>query len=40
MVYFQSKNPNLGKFLRGLRLENFDIFYGHLKYFTDIRDIL
>jgi hypothetical protein len=24
----------------GLRLENFEIFYGHLEYFTDIWDIL
>jgi hypothetical protein len=26
--------------LEGLRLENMDIFYGHLEYFTDIWDIL
>jgi hypothetical protein len=26
MVSFQTKNPNLGKFLEGLRLENVDIF--------------
>jgi hypothetical protein len=32
MVYFQNKNTNLGKFWRALhRLENVDIFYGHLE---------
>jgi hypothetical protein len=41
MVYFQTQNPNLGKFLRALhRLENIDIFYGHLEYFTGIWNIL
>jgi hypothetical protein len=40
MVSFQTKNPNLGKFWRGPRLKNVDIFYGHLEYFTDIWDIL
>jgi hypothetical protein len=30
---FQTKNPNLGKFWEGLRLENVYIFYGHLEYF-------
>jgi hypothetical protein len=30
MVYLKTKDPNLGKFLEGLRLENVDIFYGHL----------
>jgi hypothetical protein len=34
MVYFQTKNPNLGKFWRALEL------YGHLECFTDIWDIL
>jgi hypothetical protein len=41
MVYLHTQNPNLGIFWRalhrvasvGLRLENVDIFYGHLKYF-------
>jgi hypothetical protein len=38
---FKPKNPNLGKFiLEGLRLENVDMFCGHLEYFTDIWDIL
>jgi hypothetical protein len=33
MVCFQTKNPNLGKCLRALhRLENVDLFYGHLEY--------
>jgi hypothetical protein len=27
MVYFQTKNPNLGKFLK---VEDVGIFYGHL----------
>jgi hypothetical protein len=38
MVYFQTKNTNLGKFWRALDLEN--VFYCHLEYFTDIGDIL
>jgi predicted aldo/keto reductase-like oxidoreductase len=29
MVSFQTKNPNLIKFWRALRLETIDIFYGH-----------
>jgi hypothetical protein len=37
MVYFQTKNPNLGKYWRALgRLENVDSFYGLLYYITDI----
>jgi hypothetical protein len=36
MVYFQTKNPDLGIFLVCLRLENVVIFYVHLEYFTDI----
>jgi hypothetical protein len=45
MVYFQTKNSNLGKFCRSLpRLENvyigilwpFGIFFGHLGYFMNI----
>jgi hypothetical protein len=39
-VSFQTKNPNSGKFLEGLRFENVDIFYGHMEYFADIWDIL
>jgi hypothetical protein len=36
-VFFKQKNPNLGTFLRALcRLENVDIFYGHLEHFKDI----
>jgi hypothetical protein len=38
MVRFQTKNPNLVKFWRGLRLENVDILYGHLEYLTDNLD--
>jgi hypothetical protein len=30
----------LGKFWSGPRLENVDIFYGHLEYLTDVWDIL
>jgi hypothetical protein len=51
MVYFQTKNPNLGKFWRALELkvllfiiwsilQPFGIFYGHLVYFMDIWYIL
>jgi hypothetical protein len=40
MVCFQTKNPNLGKFLEGLRMENADVFDGHLEYFTVIWYIL
>jgi hypothetical protein len=41
MVYFQTKNPTLGKFyIEGLRLEIIAKFYGHLEYFRDTWDIL
>jgi hypothetical protein len=40
MVYFQTKNPNLGSFWEGLKLENVDIFYGQLEYFKDIWEML
>jgi hypothetical protein len=40
MVCFQTKNTNLGKFWRAIRLENVYIFHGHLEYFMDIGDIL
>jgi hypothetical protein len=36
MVCFQTKNPNLGKFLAGLAMENLGIFYDYLVYFTSI----
>jgi hypothetical protein len=36
---FKPKIP-IGAILEGLELENFDIFCGHLEYFTDIWDIL
>jgi hypothetical protein len=36
MVYFQTKNPNLGKNLEGLGMENVVIFYDHLEYFLVI----
>jgi hypothetical protein len=34
MVCFQTKNPNLGKFLEGLAMEDGGLFYGHLVHFT------
>jgi hypothetical protein len=41
MVYFKTKNPNLGKFWMALhRMENVCIFYDHLEYFTAIWNIL
>jgi hypothetical protein len=41
MVYFQTKNPNVGKFWSVLgRLENVGIFYGHLEYFVNIWDMV
>jgi hypothetical protein len=37
MVYFQTKNPNLGKFSRGLHWKRLlGILHGRLVYFTDI----
>jgi hypothetical protein len=36
MVYFQTKNPNLGKFFQVLEMENVDIVYGHLDNITVI----
>jgi hypothetical protein len=36
MVCFQTKNPNFGKNLEGLGMENVVLFYDHLEYFTDI----
>jgi hypothetical protein len=40
MVYFQTKNPTLGKFLKGLRMEKIGIFFGNLKNITTICNIL
>jgi hypothetical protein len=37
---FSYQKSQFGKRFEGLRLENFNIFYGHLEYFTDIWDIL
>jgi hypothetical protein len=37
MVYFQTQNPNLGKFWSVLDVA---IFYVHFEYFIDIWDIL
>jgi hypothetical protein len=36
MVYFQTKNPNLGNLWGGLGIENVGLFYDHLEYFTVI----
>jgi hypothetical protein len=32
-MYFKTRNCNLGKFLEGLEMEEFGIFYGDLVYF-------
>jgi hypothetical protein len=40
MVYFQTKNPNFGKFWRALDWEMLYIFYGNLECFTDNWDVL
>jgi hypothetical protein len=36
MAYFQTKNPNLGKFRRAFAMKDVGIFYGHLVYFPAI----
>jgi hypothetical protein len=41
MVYFQTKNPNVGKFWKDLKWKMYiGIFYGRLVYFTTIWYIL
>jgi hypothetical protein len=37
---FSNQKSQFGSFLEGLRLENVDIFYGHLESFTNTWDIL
>jgi hypothetical protein len=37
---FSNQKSQFGSIWEGLRLENVNIFYGHLKYFTDIWDNL
>jgi hypothetical protein len=37
---FLNQIYQFGYILEGLRLDNVNIFYGHLEYFMDIRDIL
>jgi hypothetical protein len=37
---FSYQKSEFGEILEGLRLENVDICYGHLEYFTDTWDIL
>jgi hypothetical protein len=39
-VYFQTKNPSLGKFLEGIGMDKVGIFYGHLEYTSAIWYIL
>jgi hypothetical protein len=39
-IYFQTKNPNLGKFLEALGMEKFGIFCAHLEYIKAIWYIL
>jgi hypothetical protein len=33
MAYFQTENPNLGKFWKVFAMEDVGIFYGHLVFF-------
>jgi hypothetical protein len=40
MVYFLTKNPNLGKFLESRAMEDVGIFCDHLVYFVVIWNIL
>jgi hypothetical protein len=40
MVYFQTKNPNLGKFCTVLRMEDIGIFHGRLVYLPTIWNYL
>jgi hypothetical protein len=37
---FSNQKIPIWEKLQGLRLENVDIFYGHLEYFMDVWDIL
>jgi hypothetical protein len=37
---FSNQKSQFGKNFQVLRLENIDIFYGHLEYFMDIWDIV
>jgi ssDNA-specific exonuclease RecJ len=34
MIYFHTKNPDLGPFLEGIGMDSFGLFYGHLVYFS------
>jgi hypothetical protein len=38
--FFSDQKSQFGQTLEGLRIENVDIFYARLEYFTDIWDIL
>jgi hypothetical protein len=38
--FFSNQKSQFGKILDDPRLENVDIFYGHLEYFTDNGDII
>jgi hypothetical protein len=35
-MFFSNQKSQFGNIFQGLRLENVDIFYGHLEYFTEI----
>jgi hypothetical protein len=37
--FFSNQKSQFGQILEGLGLENVDVLYGHLEYFTDIGDI-
>jgi hypothetical protein len=37
MVYIHTKYSQFGLILEGLGMENVEVFYGHLEYFTAIR---
>jgi hypothetical protein len=37
---FSNQKSQFGKNLQGVRLENVDIYYGHLEYFMDTWNIL
>jgi hypothetical protein len=40
MVYFQTKNPNTGKILEVLAMEDSGIFYDHFVYFIALLYII
>jgi hypothetical protein len=38
--FFSRPKSQFGSILEGLKLENVDLFYGHLEYFTEMWNIL